>query len=182
MRHRNSLNKLSRKAAPRKAMIRNMLTSLFEKERITTTKAKAKVLQGAAEKMITRAKVDSVHNRREVFKKIKSKAVLNKLFTEIGPLFEKRSGGYTRILKLGYRKGDAAEMVIIELVEKTTDGKEEKAEKAKSTKKAVKKPAKKAEPAKSEKVEDAEIVEEEKKEEAVEASTEKASSKEDSAE
>lgn len=161
MRHRNGLNKLGLKAGHRKAMLKNMMTSLFEQERISTTKAKAKVLQGLAEKAITRAKVDSVHNRREVFKIIKNKAILNKLFTEIAPLFENRAGGYTRILKLANRKGDAAEMVLLELVEKTK--KEEVKEKS-STKKVAKKPVKKVEQAKEEVVE-AEIDVQEKVEE-----------------
>lgn len=152
MRHRNRLNRLSLRPSHRNAMIKNMLTSLFRHESIKTTKAKAKVVQKAAEKMITRAKVDSVHNRREIFKDIKDKAILNKLFTEIGPLFVDRKGGYTRVLKLGFRHGDAAEMAILELVERTADSdkSEKKADTKKSTAKkpAAKKPAAKKAPAK----------------------------------
>ncbi|HOE88741.1 MAG: 50S ribosomal protein L17 [Spirochaetes bacterium ADurb.Bin315] len=118
MKHRIGFNALSRNAAHRKAMKRNMVTSLFRYERIETTKAKALEVRRMAEKMITRAKNDSVHNRRQIARDISDKAVLNKLFTEIAPLFTERNGGYTRVLKTGNRLGDAAEMVILELVEK----------------------------------------------------------------
>jgi large subunit ribosomal protein L17 len=109
-----------------------MATSLFRYERITTTKAKALAVRRTAEKMITRAKVDSVHNRRTIGKDIKDKEILAKLFTEIGPRNASRPGGYTRILKIGKRKGDAADMVILELVEKKEE--EKKAVKAKKEK------------------------------------------------
>jgi large subunit ribosomal protein L17 len=95
-----------------------MVTSLFAHERIRTTKAKAQAVRRTAEKMITRAKEDSVHNRRIIFKDVKDQAVLAKLFTDIGPRFKNRAGGYTRILKLGQRRGDASEMVLLELVER----------------------------------------------------------------
>lgn len=140
MRHRNRLNKLSLKPSHRNAMIKNMVISLFDHERITTTKAKAKVVRKFAEKMITRGKVDSVHNRREIAKKINNKDILNKLFTVISPRFAERKGGYTRILKLGFRQGDAAEMVILELVEKTE--KVEKKDDKKPSAKAKVAPAK----------------------------------------
>ncbi|MBN1649468.1 MAG: 50S ribosomal protein L17 [Spirochaetales bacterium] len=134
MRHRVGYNRLSRKTSHRKAMLRNMVTSLFDYERITTTKAKALEVRKKAEKMITRAREDSVHNRRMAARVLYNKAVIAKLFTDIAPRFEKRPGGYTRILKTGYRKGDAAEMVILELVERKTDSgkgkKKKKAEKA----------------------------------------------------
>ena len=133
MRHRLGFNALSRKSNERKALKRNMVTSLFRYERIETTKAKALEVRKMAEKLITRAKNDSVHNRREVAKAVYDEAVVNKLFKEIAPMFAERQGGYTRILKTGNRLGDAAEMVILELVEKTK--KEEKAEK-KDAKKA----------------------------------------------
>ena len=119
MKHRIGFNALSRRSGQRKALKRNMVTSLFRYERIETTKAKAKEVQRMAEKMITRAKVDSVHSRRMVARDISDKAILAKLFTDIAPLFAQRNGGYTRILKTGYRQGDAAEMAILELVEKT---------------------------------------------------------------
>ncbi len=118
MRHRIGFNRLGRKAAHRKAMLRNMVTALFRYERIKTTKAKAREVRRIAEKMITRAKVDSVHNRRIIFKDIKNKSVLDKLFRDIAPRFKERPGGYTRILKLGYRFSDGAEMVLLELVER----------------------------------------------------------------
>lgn len=117
MNHRNGFNPLSRTTAHRRAMSRNMVTSLFRFERITTTKSKALEVRKAAEKLITRGKTDSVHNRREVAKFIYDAKILNKLFTEIGPRMQERNGGYTRILKLGFRKGDAADMVILELVD-----------------------------------------------------------------
>lgn len=129
MKHRIGFNALSRRSGQRKALKRNMVTSLFRYERIETTKAKAKEVQRMAEKMITRAKVDSVHSRRMIARDISDKAVLAKLFTDIAPLFAQRNGGYTRILKTGYRQGDAAEMAILELVEKTAKPKKKVAAK-----------------------------------------------------
>ncbi|MCR5731648.1 MAG: 50S ribosomal protein L17 [Sphaerochaetaceae bacterium] len=121
-------NALSRTTSERKALKRNMVTSLFRYERIETTKAKALEVRKMAEKMITRAKEDSVHNRRIIASDIYDEAVVAKLFKEIAPMFAERKGGYTRILKTGNRLGDAAEMVILELVEKTSK-KDAKAEK-----------------------------------------------------
>ena len=118
MKHKVSVNPLGRSAAHRKALHRNMVTSLFTHERIRTTRAKAREVRRTAEKMITRSKQDSLHNRRVISKVIKNEAVLAKLFTDIGPRFTKRAGGYTRILKLGPRRGDASEMVLLELVER----------------------------------------------------------------
>ena len=135
MNHKIGFNPLSRTTAHRRAMTRNMVTSLFRFERITTTKAKALEVRKFAEKLITRSKVDSVHNRREAAKFIQDEKVLNKLFTEIGPRMQDRKGGYTRVLKLGFRQGDAADVVILELVDYKLETAEEKAEK---------KPAKKA--------------------------------------
>lgn len=158
MKHRIGFNALSRTTSQRKSLKRNMVTSLFRYERIETTKAKALEVRKFAEKMITRAKVDSVHNRRMVARDIKDEAVLAKLFTEIAPMFAERKGGYTRILKTGNRLGDAAEMVILELVEKTE--KKSKKETKKADKKADKKaPAKKS--AKTDKPEKAAKVEKE---------------------
>lgn len=134
MKHKIGFNALSRTSSERKALKRNMVTSLFRYERIETTKAKALEVRKMAEKMITRAKVDNVHNRREIAKIVYDEAVLNKLFKEIAPMFAERKGGYTRILKTGNRLGDAAEMVILELVEKTK--KDEKAEKKEAKKSA----------------------------------------------
>ena len=152
MRNKTGFNPLSRTAAHQRAMSRNMVTSLFRFERITTTKAKAKEVRKAAEKLITRSKVDSVHNRRTAAKFIQDEKILNKLFTEIGPRMKDRNGGYTRILKLGFRQGDAADVVILELVdyklpssEDEAPAKAKKAEKAEEKKPAAKKaPAKKA--------------------------------------
>ena len=130
MNHRNGFNPLSRTTAHRRAMSRNMVTSLFRYERVTTTKAKALEVRKAAEKLITRAKVDSVHNRRIAAKFIADEKILNKLFTEIGPRMKERNGGYTRVLKLGFRQGDAADVVILELVDYKLPDPEEKAAKA----------------------------------------------------
>ena len=133
MKHRIGFNALSRKSSSRKALKRNMVTSLFRYERIETTKAKALEVRKMAEKMITRAKVDNVHNRRIVAADLYDEAIVAKLFKEIAPMFQDRKGGYTRILKTGYRLGDAAEMVILELVEKT-EKKDAKADKKASKK------------------------------------------------
>jgi large subunit ribosomal protein L17 len=125
-------------AASRKALHRSMMTSLFRYERIRTTKAKALAVRRSAEKLITRAKVDSVHNRRLASARLYDEGIVAKLFTDIGPRMKERPGGYTRIIKLGERLGDAAEMVILELVdyklatEDAGDKKAKKAEKKKS--------------------------------------------------
>lgn len=139
MNHRIGFNKLSRKTSHRKAMTRNMVTSIFRYERIKTTKAKALEIRKTAEKMITRAKVDSVHNRRVIGKDLKDKEILAKLFTDIAPRFKTRNGGYTRILKLGRRAGDAAEIVFLELVERETKAASDKKEKTVKKEKVVKK-------------------------------------------
>ena len=147
MRNKTGFNPLSRTAAHQRAMARNMVTSLFRFERITTTKAKAKEVRKAAEKLITRSKVDSVHNRRTAAKFIQDEKILNKLFTEIGPRMKDRNGGYTRILKLGFRQGDAADVVILELVDyKLPSSEDDSSAKAKKTEE--KKPAAKKAPAK----------------------------------
>ncbi|MEI6387749.1 MAG: 50S ribosomal protein L17 [Spirochaetota bacterium] len=117
MKHKIGFNKLNRVPAHRKALIRNMMTVLFKHERIETTRAKAKEVQRFSEKEITRAKVDSVHNRRMVARKLWDAGILNKLFVDIAPRFKERNGGYTRILRLGARAHDAADMVILELVD-----------------------------------------------------------------
>lgn len=129
-------------------MSRNMVTSLFRFERITTTQAKAKEVRRAAEKLITRSKVDSVHNRRIAAKYIQDEKILNKLFTELGPRMKDRNGGYTRILKIGFRQGDAADMVILELVDYKLPTEEDKeAAKAKKDEPKAKKADAKAKPA-----------------------------------
>ena len=138
MNHKNGFNPLSRTTAHRRAMSRNMVTSLFRYERITTTKSKALEVRRTAEKLITRGKLDSVHNRREVAKYIQDEKILNKLFTEISPRMKERNGGYTRVLKLGYRQGDAADVVILELVDYKLDTEEKEPAKKVEKKATVK--------------------------------------------
>jgi len=129
MKHRRGFNPLNRMASHRKALHRNMVTSLFRQERIQTTKAKALEVRRTAEKMITRAKEDSVHNRRIVSSRLFDEGIVAKLFTNIAPRMKDRNGGYTRIIKLGERKGDAAEVVILELVDYKLDTSEKKTKK-----------------------------------------------------
>ena len=117
MKHRRGFNPLERMTAHRKALHRNMVTSLFRYERIRTTKVKALAIKRSAEKLITRAKVDSVHNRRIVSGRLYDEGIVAKLFTTIAPRMKERPGGYTRIIKLGERPGDASEIVILELVD-----------------------------------------------------------------
>ena len=138
MKHKIGFNALSRNNAERKALKRNMVTSLFRFERIETTKAKAKEVQRLAEKMITRAKVDNVHNRRLTSAMLFDEAVVNKLFTEIAPLYADVNGGYTRIIKTQNRLGDAAEMAILELTKKTEKPEKKAKEKKKEEKKEEK--------------------------------------------
>ena len=126
MNHRNGFNPLSR------------------------TKSKALEVRKSAEKLITRAKEDTVHNRREAAKFIQDEKILNKLFTEIGPRMKERNGGYTRVLKLGYRQGDAADVVILELVDYKLDAEKSEEKPAKKAEPKAKKPAAKAKDASSE--------------------------------
>ena len=118
MRHRHSGRQLNRNSSHRKAMFRNMTVSLVEHELIKTTVAKAKELRGYAEPLITLAKNDSVANRRLAFDSTRSKEAVGKLFTELGPRYQERPGGYIRILKCGYRAGDKAPMAFVELVDR----------------------------------------------------------------
>ncbi len=118
MRHRKSGRHLNRTSSHRQAMFRNMAVSLIEHEVIKTTLPKAKELRRVAEPLITLAKKDSVANRRLAFSRMRDKAAVGKLFSEIGPRYQERPGGYTRILKCGYRAGDAAPMAYIELVDR----------------------------------------------------------------
>ena len=118
MRHRLSGRKLNRTSSHRHAMFRNMTSSLVEHEIIKTTLAKAKELRMFAEPLITISKEDSVANRRLVFDRTRNKVAVGKLFTNLGPRFATRAGGYTRIIKCGYRKGDKAPMAYIELVDR----------------------------------------------------------------
>jgi large subunit ribosomal protein L17 len=122
-------------------IVANLATQLFEHGRITTTEAKARVLRPVAEKLITKAKRGDLHNRREVLKTVRDKSVVHELFTEIAPRFAERPGGYTRITKIGPRKGDNAPMAVIELV---TEAYEPKTEGSTAKKSAAKKSAKKA--------------------------------------
>ena len=118
MRHRNSGRQLNRNSSHRKAMFRNMAISLVEHELIKTTLPKAKELRGFAEPLITLAKNDSVANRRLAFDRVRNKAAVGKLFSELGPRYQARPGGYIRILKCGYRTGDKAPMAYVELVDR----------------------------------------------------------------
>lgn len=120
MRHRVAGSKLGRTASHRTAMMRNMASSIIEHERITTTLVKAKAIKPFVEKLVTLSKKDTVHNRRRAFALLRNKEAVTKLFTVLGPRFESRPGGYTRILKLSKpRLGDAAERGMIEFVERT---------------------------------------------------------------
>ena len=118
MRHRHSGRQLNRNSSHRKAMFRNMTNSLVKHEMIRTTLPKAKELRRFAEPLITLAKEDSVANRRLAFDRTRSKDAVGKLFSELGPRYETRPGGYTRILKCGYRTGDKAPMAYVELVDR----------------------------------------------------------------
>jgi large subunit ribosomal protein L17 len=118
MRHRNSGRQLNRNSSHRKAMFSNMAISLFDHEVIKTTLPKAKELRRVAEPLITLAKKDSVANRRIAFSRMRDNAVVAKLFTELGPRYEGRPGGYMRILKCGFRPGDKAPMAYVELVDR----------------------------------------------------------------
>lgn len=117
MRHRAKGRQLSRTSTHRRAMLNNMATSLFEHGRVVTTEAKAKELRPFAEKLITLARRGDLHARRLVERKIKDREILSRLFSEIGPRFASRPGGYTRILKLGHRPGDGADVARIELLD-----------------------------------------------------------------
>lgn len=119
MRHGNSGRKLGRTSAHRKAMFSNMCCSLIEHEQIKTTLLKAKDLRGYIEPLITVSKQDSVAARRHVFNKLRSKVAVGKLFTDLGPRFNERPGGYVRVLKCGFRVGDNAPMAIVQFVQKT---------------------------------------------------------------
>jgi len=119
MRHRQSGRQLNRNSSHRKAMFRNMASSLFEHEVIKTTLPKAKELRRVIEPLITRAKSDSVANRRIVFDRIRNRDMVSKLFNELGPRYDARPGGYMRILKCGFRAGDNAPMAIVELVDRS---------------------------------------------------------------
>lgn len=119
MRHLKSGRKLNRTSSHRRAMFRNMTAALVEHELIRTTLPKAKELRQVAEPLITLAKSDSVANRRLVFNRLRSKSAVGKLFSDLGPRYQSRPGGYIRILKCGFRTGDKAPMAYVELVDRT---------------------------------------------------------------
>lgn len=116
MRHRNTTKKLDRKKAPREAMLNNLVTSIILFEKVKTTEAKAKAVKPLVEKMITRSKVKSVHNKQQLGRKIPDKKAVQKLLDVLGPKYKDRKGGYCRIIKIGQRQGDGASIVQIELV------------------------------------------------------------------
>jgi large subunit ribosomal protein L17 len=127
--------RLGGSSSHQKALLANLATALFEHEQIKTTEPKARALRPYAEKLITHAKKGTLHNRREVLKKIRDKDVVHKLFDEIGPFFSDRNGGYTRIIKVEARKGDNAPMAVIQLVrEKTVTSEADRARRVKSSK------------------------------------------------
>lgn len=149
MRHRMANRKLGRTSSHRAAMFRNQLASIIEKERIVTTLIKAKELRPLIEKMVTLGRTDDLHSRRQAARSLSDNEVVQKLFTNIAPRFTDRPGGYTRIVKLGPRRGDGAEMAILEFVDYTLATSEapaagEKTAKKSAPAKAVKPAAKKA--------------------------------------
>jgi large subunit ribosomal protein L17 len=194
MRHRLKGSKLGRTASHRKATLRALSIALITHHRVVTTLSKAKELRRHIEPVITRAKEDTTHNRREVFSFIHDNDAVSKLFNEIGPKVADRPGGYTRVIKIGYRTGDSADMAVIELVDYNTTGGDEAGKKKKRTRragsgKATAKaaPAAKEAPAKAEEVKadetvaEAEVVETTEVEEvaATEATTEASESTEE---
>lgn len=146
MRHLKSFNKLSRTHSHRKSLYKNMSVSLFKHGRIKTTIAKAKEIRRVAEKIITRAKVRTLHNIRIISKLIKDKEILMKLFDEIAPVYVERNGGYTRIIKLGRRKGDGADMAFLELIQEQDVARKKKKKKKIEPEKAAEKEVKDVKP------------------------------------
>lgn len=130
MRHRIAGRKLGRTTEHRLAMLRNLVTSLFEHERIKTTEAKAKELRPLAEKLITLAKRGDLHARRQVLRVVRSPEIVRKLFEKISPRFQMQNGGYTRIIKLGRRPGDGAPLSLIELISRDEEQKARKKKRA----------------------------------------------------
>jgi len=140
MRHNKKFNHLGRKTAHRKAMLSNMASSLIQHKRIATTLAKAKALQVYVEPLLTKSKEDTTHSRRMVFSKLQNKEIVTELFKEVAVKIADRPGGYTRILRTGFRLGDNAEMCIIELVDYNDNMlKEKAAKKAARTRRSTKK-------------------------------------------
>ena len=140
MRHNKAINHLGRKSGHRKALLANMANSLILNKRIETTVAKAKALKMYVEPLITKSKDDSTHSRRTVFSYLKNKEAVNELFRTVAPKIADRPGGYTRVLKTGFRQGDGADMALIELV----DFNEAALAAAKPAKKATRRSSKKA--------------------------------------
>jgi len=152
--------RLGGSSSHQKAILANLATALFEHGRIKTTETKARALRPYAEKLITHAKKGTLHNRREVLKKIRDKDVVHSLFAEIGPFFSDRNGGYTRIIKVENRKGDNAPMAVIELVqEKTVTSEADRARRVGASKPAAKAAPAAAEPEAEEVVAEAETTE-----------------------
>ena len=149
MRHRHGLRKLNRTSSHRLAMFRNMANSLLRHEAIQTTLPKAKELRRVVEPIITLGKKPSLHNRRLAFDRLRDRDVVVKVFDELGPRYSKRNGGYLRILKSGFRKGDNAPMAFVELMDRPEGGAAAGAETGKDNKEGTKKGAKKEAAAKA---------------------------------
>jgi ribosomal protein L17 len=147
MRHGNKINHLGRKTAHRNSMLANMASSLIEHKRINTTLAKAKVLKLFVEPLVTKSKEDTTHNRRIVFSKLRNKYAVTELFKEVATKVGDRPGGYTRIIKLGNRLGDNAEMAMIEFVDYNTTYNAAKVAKKRTTRRGKKKAATEQQPA-----------------------------------
>ncbi|MFZ0491511.1 MAG: 50S ribosomal protein L17 [Salegentibacter sp.] len=147
MRHGKKINHLGRQTQHRKAMLANMACSLIEHKRINTTVAKAKALKVFVEPLVTKSKEDTTHNRRVVMSKLRNKYAVSELFREVAPKVGDRPGGYTRVIKLGNRLGDNADMALIELVDYNETYNVNKPEKKKSTRRAGKKKASDSAPA-----------------------------------
>ena len=154
MRHGKKINHLGRQTQHRKAMLANMACSLIEHKRINTTVAKAKALKVFVEPLVTKSKEDTTHNRRVVMSKLRNKYAVSELFREVAPKVGDRPGGYTRVIKLGNRLGDNADMALIELVDYNETYNVNKPEKKKSTRRAGKKKASDSAPAAEEKSEE----------------------------
>jgi large subunit ribosomal protein L17 len=135
----NAGRKLNRTGAHRKALFRNLVTSLFEHEQVRTTDAKAKELRGVADRMVTLAKRGTLHARRRALSFIRKRSVVAKLFDEVAPRFRERPGGYTRVVKIGHRHGDAAPMSIIELTDRGDAAKAEAEKKRERRRRATEK-------------------------------------------
>jgi len=144
MRHGSGLRKLNRTSSHRLAMLRNMTVSLLRHEEITTTLPKAKELRRVVEPMITLGKRPSLANRRLAFDRLRDRGIVEKLFDDLGPRYAKRNGGYLRILKTGFRKGDNAPLALVTLMDRAEQGVEPKGEEPKKKKKAEKTEDKKA--------------------------------------